>query len=229
MCYLQPTERGITFALLNKTQFVKYVGDGIVWKNLLLCVVIKLNTTFLNYNYYFYSCRHSWAWYWMNPSDIGRLCWSSVTVLTAIVQMNAKGMICLFFIEIVSHLPLASSILRRILMHWYQGGIIFFFLYNLLSNDLLIAASILTENYRSFLGNLIFTPFMSVYVAQVSRDGLGETDFEAQSCVNLCGVTPLLPMVPPMDSSCDSLLLSPKFFIVLHYLLVDKYSPNLNS
>lgn len=83
------------------------------------------------------------------------------------VPMNASGMICLFFIEIVSHPHLASSILRRILMHWYQEGI-FFFLYNLLSNDLLIVASTLTENYQSFLGNQIFTPFMGVYVAQVS-------------------------------------------------------------
>lgn len=41
---------------------------------------------------------------------------------------------------------------------------------------------------------------MLVYVAQVSREGRGETDFEEQHCVNLCIVTPPLPLVWAEDS-----------------------------
>lgn len=53
----------------------------------------------------------------------------------------------------------------------------------------------------------------------------GETDFEEQQCVNLCGVTPVLSVVCPVDGPvifyCSSHL---SLSIVLHYLLVDKYS-----
>lgn len=76
---------------------------------------------------------------------------------------------------------------------------IFFFLNNLLSNDLLIVASTLTENYRSFLGNQIFTPWVCMW-CRSPETMWGETDFEEQWCVNLCVVTPLLPIVCPVDS-----------------------------
>lgn len=75
----------------------------------------------------------------------------------------------------------------------------FFFFNNLLSNDLLIVASTLRENYRSFLGNQIFTPWVCMW-HRSPETVWGETDFEEQWCVNLCVVTPLLPMVCPVDS-----------------------------
>lgn len=139
----------------------------------------------------------------MNPWAIPLPSWP-FTLLTcwhllARVLMNAKGMICLLFIEIFWDPHLSSLILWRILMHRYQGGIIFFFLNNLLSNDLLIVASTLTENYRSFLGNQIFTPWVCMW-CRSPETMWGETDFEEQWCVNLCVVTPLLPIVCPMDS-----------------------------
>lgn len=123
-------------------------------------------------------------------------CWH----LLARVPLNAKGMICLF-IEIVWDPRLSSLILWRVLMHRYQGGIfIYLFIFNnLLSNDLLIVASTLTENYRSFLGNQIFTPWVCMW-RRSPETMWGETDFEEQWCVNLCVVTPLLPIVCPMDS-----------------------------
>lgn len=143
---------------------------------------------------------------WVDSPGPSSHCWQ----LLASVQMNTKGMICFFSIEIVSHPHLASFILWRILMHWYHGGIFFyFFFYNLLSNDLLIVASTLTENYRSFLGNQIFTPFISVYVAQVSRDGVrGNWLWGAAVCESLrCHSSAANGM--PNGWSCDSLLLSP--------------------
>lgn len=129
-------------------------------------------------------------------------CWQ----LLAKVQINAKGMICLFSIETVAHAHLTSFILWRILMHWYRGGFFFFFFYNLLSNDLLIAASNLTENYRSFLGNQIFTHFLSVYVAQVSREGArGDWLWGAAECESLrCHSYAATGMSG--GQTCDSLL-----------------------
>lgn len=132
------------------------------------------------------------------------LCWQ----LLATVQMNAKGMICLFFIEIVSHPPSRLIHPQESPNALIPRGNNFFFLYNLLSNDLLIVASTLTENYRSFLGNQIFTPFMSVYVAQVSRDSVrGNWLWGAAVCESLrCHSSAANGM--PNGCPCDSLPLS---------------------
>lgn len=160
-----------------------------------------------------------------SSSRFSRLSRSFLTLLTAAChspdECQRYDLPLLYWDCLTPHL--ASSILRRILMHWYQRGIIFF-LYNLLSNDLLIVASTLTENYRSFLGNQIFTPFVSVYVAQVSGDGVrgswlwGAAVCESQRCHSSAANG------MPSGWSCDFLLLSLFHSILLHYLLVDKYS-----
>lgn len=158
-----------------------------------------------------YICRLLWTW-WLrilvDSPGPPSLCWQ----LLAWVQMNAKGMICLFFIEIVSHPCLASSILRRILMHWYQGGIIFFFFTICLA---MIYWLRLPPSQR------ITDPFWEIRFSHLSwvcmwrrspETVWGETDFEEQQCVNLCGVAPLLlPVVRPTDGPvilCFSLHLS---------------------
>lgn len=146
----------------------------------------------------------------MNPSDISRLSWSSVTPLTAACQSPDE---CQRY-----DLPLLywdCLTAPSCLIHPQENpnaliptGNNFFFLYNLLSNDLLIVASTLTENYRSFLGNQIFTPFMSVYVARVSRDRVrGNWLWGAAVCESLrCHSTATNGM--PNGWPCDSLLLS---------------------
>lgn len=131
----------------------------------------------------------------VNSPCLSSLCWQ----LLARVQINAKGMICLFFIEIVSHPHLASSILRRILMQRYQRGIIFFFFTIYLA---MIYWLWLPPSQR------ITDPFWEIRFSHLSwvcmwhrspETVWGETDFEEQWCVNLSGVTPLLPGLCPMN------------------------------
>lgn len=125
---------------------------------------------------------------WLNPLDITLVFRSWFTLLTAACQSPDKCQrydLPLLYWDCLtrpSHLihPLENpnALIPR--------GNIYFFFYNLLSNDLLIAASNLTENYGSFLGNQIFTHFMPVYVAQVSReDARGNRLWGAALCESL--------------------------------------------
>lgn len=149
----------------------------------------------------FWLYRHSWT-VWFNPLDIILVFGSWSTLLTAAcqtkVQINAKGMICLFSIEIVSHAHLTSFILRRILMHWYQGGIFFFPIYLAMIYWLRLPTS-----------QRITDPFWEIRFSHISclcmwhrspERVRGETDFEEQHCVNLWVVTPPLPLVWAVDS-----------------------------
>lgn len=124
--------------------------------------------------------------HWLTPTDITVVSRPCFTLLTAACQSPDKCQrydLPLLYWDCLtrpSHLihPLENpnALIPR--------GNIFF--YNLLSNDLLIAASILTENYRSFLGNQIFTHFLSVYVAQVSGEGArGDWLWGAAECESL--------------------------------------------
>lgn len=135
--------------------------------------------------------------HWLTPTDItvvSRPCWQ----LLAKVQINAKGMIRLFSIEIVSHAHLTSFILWRILMHWYQGGIFFFTIYLAMIYWLRLPSS-----------QRITDPFWEIRFSHISWMCMwhrspervrGETDFEEQQSVNLCVVTPMLPLVWVVDS-----------------------------
>lgn len=159
----------------------------------------------------------------MNPSDISRLPWSFLTLLTAACQSPDE---CQRYDLPLLYWDCLTPPSRLIHPQESPNALIprgnnFFFLYNLLSNDLLIAASTLTENYRSFLGNQIFAPFMSVYVAQVSRDSVrGNWLWGAAACESLqCHSLAANGM--PRGWPCYSL---PALSIVLHYLLADKYS-----
>lgn len=148
----------------------------------------------------------------MVASDIGRLARSSVTLLTAACLSPDECQrydLPLLYWDCLT--PLSC------LIHPQENpnaliprGNNFFFLYNLLSNDLLIAASTLTENYRSFLGNQIFTPFMSVYVVQVSRDSVrGNWLWGAAVCESLRCRSSAAASGTPNGWPCDSLFLSP--------------------
>lgn len=163
----------------------------------------------------------------MNPSDILRLSRSFFTLLTAACQSPDEWQRYDLPLLYWDCLTPSSRLIRppenpNALIPTGNHFLIFF--YNLLSNDLLIVASTLTENYRSFLGNQIFTPFMSVYVAQVSRDSVrGYWLWGAAVCESLQCHSSTASAVP-RGWPCDSLLLSTSLSIVLHYLSVDKYS-----
>lgn len=146
----------------------------------------------------------------MSPSDMSQVSWTFFILLTAACQSPDECQRydlpllywdCLTPPSRLIHPPENPNAL-------IPRGNNFFFLYNLLSNDLLIEASTLTENYRSFWGNQIFTPFMSVYVAQVSGDSVrGNWLWGAAVCESLwCHSSAANAM--PNGWTCDSLLLS---------------------